>query len=377
MKGSFSLVLLIILLLFWALNYYIGLRGWQYLGSHIPYVSKILYWSVFWLLAFSYILARVTSGYLPSFARKGISLIGGYWMAAMLYFILLIVLIDLFRLILRWTSLMPRGTGINSPAALMWGISVFLLVAFILAYGTWNARTPVVNKYDNIAVNKKAGSLDQLHVVMASDVHLGSIMDRSRLTELVDMINRQNPDIVLLPGDILDDDVETFEKQKMWEVMSQIKSRYGTFASLGNHEYISNRVDDAAAYLEKSGVQVLRDGYTLVNNSFYIVGRNDQAVERYTGKGRKPLAEILEGVDKSKPLLLMDHQPVRLDEAMANGIDLQVSGHTHRGQMFPNQFITKRTFELDWGYLLKGSTHYIVSSGFGTWGPPIRTGQSP
>ncbi|MGO4274331.1 metallophosphoesterase, partial [Paenibacillus sp. TAF58] len=110
-----------------------------------------------------------------------------------------------------------------------------------------------------------------------------------------------------------------------------------------------------------------------VKERLYIVGRKDKAAER-TPDGREALAALLEGTDSKQPIIVMDHQPYHLDKAADAGADVMLSGHTHRGQMAPNHLITRRLFELDWGYLRKGNLHAIVSSGFGTWGPPIRLG---
>ena len=108
-------------------------------------------------------------------------------------------------------------------------------------------------------------------------------------------------------------------------------------------------------------------------NGLYIVGRKDKTAE-HSAEGRKPLASLMEGIDLAQPIIVMDHQPYQLDLAAAAGVDVNLSGHTHRGQIAPNHLFTRRIFELDWGYLRKGNLHAIVSSGFGTWGPPIRLG---
>jgi uncharacterized protein len=113
-----------------------------------------------------------------------------------------------------------------------------------------------------------------------------------------------------------------------------------------------------------------------IEDSFYVAGREDIAVESYYKRNRKPLTELLARADKALPLILIDHTPKNLQEPMENGVDLQVSGHTHRGQMFPSQFITERLFEVDFGYLKKDKLNVVVSSGIGTWGPPIRIGNN-
>ncbi|HWI54984.1 MAG TPA: metallophosphoesterase, partial [Desulfobacteria bacterium] len=111
-----------------------------------------------------------------------------------------------------------------------------------------------------------------------------------------------------------------------------------------------------------------------VADSFYIVGRDDKSGSRFTGHKRKNLQDIISAVDRSLPVIVMDHQPTNLGETERAGVDLQVSGHTHRGQLFPNHLITRRIYEVDYGYLRKGNLNVIVSSGYGTWGPPIRVG---
>ena len=122
---------------------------------------------------------------------------------------------------------------------------------------------------------------------------------------------------------------------------------------------------------------MLRDEYVLIENEIYIAGREDRSIKQFSGRIRKPLEEIMNGIDKSKPIILMDHQPVKLIEAEKNGVDLQLSGHTHHGQLWPFNFITKKVYELSRGYKTRGSTQYYVSCGAGTWGPPIRTGSKP
>jgi len=111
--------------------------------------------------------------------------------------------------------------------------------------------------------------------------------------------------------------------------------------------------------------------------SFYIVGREDTASNRFYQQDRKKVSELTENIDKNLPIILIDHQPKELQQAYESGIDLQLSGHTHRGQFFPNHIVTRRIFELDWGYLDRDGLHVVVTSGYGTWGPPIRIGNKP
>ena len=122
---------------------------------------------------------------------------------------------------------------------------------------------------------------------------------------------------------------------------------------------------------------MLRDSSIKIEESLDIVGREDRSIAQFARRKRKPVAELMVSVDKNFPVILMDHQPFKLEEAERFGVDLQLSGHTHHGQLWPFNFITKKMYEVSWGYKKKGSTHVYVSSGVGTWGPPVRTGNRP
>jgi len=373
MKVQFAIFISVFIAIFGAVNYYIGLRGWQAFGRLIPGGYGKIYWFLFFLLAFSYLVGRLGEKYLPAAVCDGFTIAGSYWLAAINYLFFILITVDLIRLADRWLVFLPEGLKQRPAAA---GLAVILLVAGIVIYGAWNSRNPQLRHYD-VDIAKPAGSLSQLHVVMVSDIHLGKIVNNGRLMTLVNKINSQNPDLVLLPGDIIDENIGPFVEQKMPDVLRMLKPQYGTFAVFGNHEYIGGHAEEAFHHLQEARITVLRDDYQKVDGSFYIVGRDDSAGGRYNGKRRRELSVVMEGVDRSLPVILMDHQPSHLEEGQEQGVDLQLSGHTHHGQLFPYNLITQRIFEQDWGYLRKGDSQIIVSCGFGTWGPPIRIGSTP
>jgi hypothetical protein len=245
----------------------------------------------------------------------------------------------------------------------------------VVAGGFITTRLIVVKKY-NIDINKSAGQLKSLNIVMASDLHLGTINGKSFAYRVVDIINKQKPDVVLLAGDIIDEDIKPVLRDNVGEALLELKAKYGVYAVTGNHEYIGG-VSDAVEYLERHNIRIIRDYYVKIDNSFYVVGREDLVSKRFAGYNRKPLKEIIDGIDKSLPIILMDHQPFQLNEAQINGIDLQLSGHTHNGQLFPMNYIVEKIYELPWGYKLIGNTHYYISCGVGGWGPPVRIGSRP
>jgi predicted MPP superfamily phosphohydrolase len=202
-------------------------------------------------------------------------------------------------------------------------------------------------------------------------------MESRKLETIAARINALEPEIVLLPGDIVDESVSIAEEERMISALRSIRAPLGVFSVPGNHEYYGGFARNME-YLARGGVRVLQDEAVTVGGAFVLAGRKDPTALRF-GEKRKILPEILDGagVDRALPVILLDHQPVRLKEAEDAGVDLQLSGHTHAGQLFPLNLINKGIYEQYWGYLRKGKTHYYVSCGIGTWGPPVRTGSVP
>jgi predicted MPP superfamily phosphohydrolase len=367
MKSRIFLIIAAVLLIFISLNYYIGWHGKVMLSSVFNIHPNAIYWICFWLLTFSYLISRLVVRFVPKSFSRFLKVLGSYWIGVIFYFIILLPLADLAAVVLQLASV-PTSTYIP-----ILGLIVMLAMGLIFLRGSWNAWNPVIRRYD-FTIPKAAGDLKDLHIVMASDLHLGSVVSVKHLQLLVDHVNALKPDLILLPGDVIDDDIEPFIRLHMGEIMKQMKAPLGVYAILGNHEYIGGKIKEFVKEMKAIDIEVLMDSSVLIADSFYVIGRKDRSADRFGGGGRLEVETLLEGLDRTLPLILMDHQPYNLDRSAASGIDLQLSGHTHRGQMAPNHWITKRLYELDWGYLKKGSMHTIVSSGYGSWGPPIRLG---
>jgi len=251
---------------------------------------------------------------------------------------------------------------------------VILVIVLIIA-GHINTRYPRIRKLD-LTIAKTVKGPKDLHIVMASDIHLGVIVGKNRAAYLVNKINSLNPDIIILDGDLVDEDLAPVIRQNLGESLKALKAKLGVWAITGNHEYIGG-VIPAVDYLVAHGIKFLRDSSVLIDDRFYLVGREDRDKPRFTGQPRKTLEVLMKDVDRSYPVILLDHQPFNLSNAVAQGADLQLSGHTHHGQLFPLNFITDAIYELSYGYKKIGQTHFYVSSGFGTWGPPMRIGMRP
>jgi hypothetical protein len=179
-----------------------------------------------------------------------------------------------------------------------------------------------------------------------------------------------------LAGDIVDEDLAPVIHNDLGRSLKKLKAPLGVFAITGNHEYIGG-AEAAVKYLEEHGIRMLRDTSVKISESFWLAGRNDRDSRRFSAKERKGLDKVLEGVDLSLPVILMDHQPFNLQQVADAGVDFQLSGHTHHGQLWPFNYITNAIYELSWGYKQKGDSHFYVSSGYGGWGPPVRTGNRP
>jgi predicted MPP superfamily phosphohydrolase len=254
-------------------------------------------------------------------------------------------------------------------------MSVTGLVGIVVLLGHINALNPRVKRID-IYVDKKAGEMKTLHIAAASDIHLGTLVGPRRTAKLVRMLNECKADMILFAGDIVDEDLAPVIRYDLGRSLLKLKAPLGVYAITGNHEYIGG-ADAAVEYLETHGVKMLRDTVIKIKDSFYIAGRNDRDSKRFSGKDRKALGDLLHGVDLTFPVIMMDHQPFNLQQVVDAGVDFQISGHTHHGQLWPFNYITDAIYEVSWGYKQKGNSQFYVSSGYGGWGPSVRTGNRP
>ena len=356
------------------ISFYIFIRGLE----SIPAESSLrnAYAVLFWTVALSFAAVRLTERILPSIVRDCLLWMGSFWIAAMLYFFIAAVSLDFLRLANRFLPLLPpalvRHQALAHYAA-AW--TVLVAVVAVVAAGHINSLIPRTRRLD-LAVEKRIPTMKSLSIAAAGDLHLGALVGRPRLVEIVNRINSLNPDVVLLLGDIVDEDLDAVICHNLGEALTNIRARYGVYGVTGNHEYIGG-VDRACSYLHEHGVVMLRDSVAKVADSFYLVGREDRSAQRFAALRRKGLDELMAGVDRRLPVILMDHEPFALNEAASQEVDLELAGHTHYGQLWPLNYIVRRLYELAWGYKKIGRTHFYVTDGVGTWGPPVRIGNRP
>lgn len=354
-----------------ALNYYIFIRGWQALSSYAflrPY-----YIVVFILVAYGYVFSKLLYKFLPPLVYDVWLGVGAIWFAFLVYFILFLLGLDLIRLVESFFHFLPDFIFKNyEQTKKITALVIIILVGVIVLLGNLNKRDITI-KTLNLTLPKGSSKLNELNIVMASDLHLSPIDGERLLSKIIDKINSVKPDIILFAGDIVDDKAKILKERGIGESFKRLNPKYGIYSINGNHEFI-NEVEPSVQFMEDYGMKILRDNYELVDSSFYIIGREDVVMKQFTGKERKTLEEIVSSINSDYPKILLDHTPVKLEQAELNNIDLQFSGHTHHGQIWPANIITNMIYEVSWGYLKKGKTHFYVTSGAGTWGPPVRTG---
>ena len=298
---------------------------------------------------------------------------GAFWMGVAFYVFVLVVLADIWGLGARLLGSVP-------PVAPRWGAVLLVLgLPLLLGVGSWfNAAYPALQQYD-ITVRVQASAPDSparktLKFGVITDMHLGRLLTAGRLARAVELLAPQQPDAIFYVGDIIDDHIK-LDAEATAAALALAQPPLGHWAVPGNHEYISGSIDKSMDFLRRVGMQVLRDQWAVVDNSFVLAGRDDLSKPGFTGVQRASLADILADLPEQHrhlPLVVLDHQPAALDEAREAGAVLELSGHTHYGQLWPFNFVVERRYLNPLGLLIMDSFHSIVSAGTGTWGPPLR-----
>lgn len=313
--------------------------------------------------------------------------ISTYWIGIMLYSLLYVVLFDLLRLIakhtkLKNTLLFSRGSVISIGS-----VVVACAVATCL-YGIFNARNIKVNEY-SVTVNKSCGSDKHLKAVLVADLHMGYAIGVDHITNMVEKINQQDADIVIIAGDIFDnsydgmDDPEGIKAQ-----LKSIKSKYGVYAVYGNHD-IDEKIlmgftfdwggkqlhnEKMTNFMKECNIKLINDESVLINDEFYLVGRRDTDKTGTEDGTRAEISELTKDLDKTKPIFVLSHEPDELQKTADAGADIDFSGHTHDGQLFPGNLTIGLFWENPCGMIKKDNMYSIVTSGVGVYGTFMRVG---
>lgn len=310
-----------------------------------------------------------------------------YWQGILLYMVMAVILIDIIRFILRHTKLKKSFLFTNKTLVTM-GIIIAVFLSCICTYGLYNARNIKLKTY-NVTVDKSCKSTKDLKIALVADLHMGYSIGASHITQMVSKINMLEPDIVLIAGDIFDNSFDGLDDpDEISRQIKSIKSKYGVYATYGNHDIeekllmgftIGKKSDKTNSkqmenFLSESGIKLLRDESVLINDEFYIVGRRDYQKPSTEDGSRLSPQELTKNLDKSKPVIFVDHEPLELQEIADAGADMDLSGHTHDGQIFPSTVAVQFMWENPCGIIKKDNMYSIVTSGVGVFGPYMRIG---
>ncbi|MBQ7274529.1 MAG: metallophosphoesterase [Clostridiales bacterium] len=322
--------------------------------------------------------------YLPRSALKYYCLgIGNIWFAFFMYYAPLVLILSLIAVIIAKVRGKKRSRLV--------GFSLF--AAFIpaligSAYGLYHGQQiKVVNEH--ISIEAADSDLEDLRVVLIADLHI-SVNSRPELTRrMVELVNEQDPDLILVAGDIFTSNMGMTHPELYTDALSQMHSTYGVYAVGGNHDVDENlfggfsvspiseafRTQEMDDFLDAAGFTMLYDeGVTIADGRITLLGRLD---ERKAGDGtsdRLSVEDLISGVDQNTPILVIEHEPVEMDELSAAGVDAVFCGHTHNGQIFPGNVIVPIFNEYCYGIEDVNGMYAIVTAGAGYYGPPMRVG---
>lgn len=275
-----------------------------------------------------------------------------------IFFIHYLVIIMFILLIINsFIFTIPRGTSTLI-------VVLSLLILGVLGYRNFT-NTRVVKT--EISIDKKS-SLDSLRVVFISDLHLTITSNKIMFQKAFDKINALDPDIILIGGDIIDYSHKVI-RDDYSQIFKSLKSKYGIYSVLGNHEYYGG-IDGNEGYIRSLGINVLRDDVFSIED-IHIIGRDDSH-----NKDRLPLRNITSDISADETLIIVDHNPQSIDESIDAKGDLQLSGHTHRGQFFPYNLVVDRMYRNGYGYKKIEGLNTIVTAGLGSWLIPYRIGST-
>ena len=373
-----------------AIIYWVCRRWYKFISAlniknkRLDFWLKHFSWSMFLLTIFiglAFILPE------DNFLRRPLFKIGAYWLGISLYLILYVALIDL----LRWIySKVFKDKYNDFYARLICTLLIIVLTGVTSIYGIINAKIVRTTEYE-ITINKDGGNFKEMTIAMFGDPQFGYNIGEYHLKQAVDIINKNDVDIVCVVGDIFDNQYSAIKHpDKLIDLFNQIKSKYGMYAVLGNHDVeepilcgftfndddLENKLasKEMLDFIKKSGMVLLYDENVIINDSVNLYGRADQERPNLGNITRKESGDIFKEVDTTKPLFVLDHEPREYDELEKAGVDLMMAGHTHDGQLWPTKIATDIIWENPYGLWVKNAFHAITTSGLGLFGPNMRVG---
>lgn len=317
---------------------------------------------------------------------RAIKIFGFYWIAIIIYYFLVISVIFLLKKIFCQFSYFKNKKLSQKQANLLSILIICSLVLFLLI-GHYEAINTVITKYD-VNINKSGTNISNLKIALVSDLHLGYNAGSYEVKQMVSKINNENPDVVIIAGDIFNNQVgDIDDTTKVINYLKKLHPKYGVYAVYGNHDVdekilfgftfnkqkvkSSIKMDDL---IKEANIKLLKDNGLLINDSFYLYGRLDYEKLNANVSKRKAIQELIKDANQNKPIIVIDHEPRELNSLSLAGVDLDLSGHTHDGQIFPANLLLKLFWSNSYGLKKYNKMTSIVTSGVGLFGPSIRIG---
>ena len=321
------------------------------------------------LMVVAPIVVRISERHGYETLARGLAYIGFTWMGLIFIFISVSFFFDIYRLLHFLAKMLTRSPLEDFILSLRNFCTIAILVSFaVVIYGYFEALH-IRTEHVTVKTCKIPEKIGRFRVVQISDVHLGLIVGKSRLKRILRQVRDARPDILVSTGDLVDGQMDDLEM--LTDMFQKIPATYGKFAVTGNHEFYAG-IDRALAFTEKAGFTVLRGEGLTVSNFLNVAGVDDPARKRYGPDHEASEKALLEKMPREKFTLFLKHQPVISSDSLGM-FDLQLSGHTHKGQIFPFNLVTKIFYRMHTGLSkVDGNGLLYVSRGSGTWGPPVR-----
>jgi len=365
----FVIMFILLVIVYGGSHFYTAQRLYQWLNLIIPNINLKIYIIIFTIPALSMFLRFIP---LPFVLKSIFNYISAYWLGVFVYLFAFTLAADLIILLLNLIKIIP--TPLPQKVLFCKGLIALLLTTCIVSFGLFNA-----NRIKNVSYNikiEKPSLQSEIKIAVISDLHLGSVQSESNIAKIVQGINDSKQDIICIVGDIFNDDFKMIKNPaKAADLFKSLKSTYGVYACLGNHD-AGKTLNEMINFLEQSNIKLLNDEYTIIDNRLVLAGRLDSSPIGGFGSMKRIDTKIfMSSINTELPVVVMDHNPSNIHQ-YGNETDLIISGHTHRGQIFPGNIMTNAIFTIDYGHYQKdaNSPHVIVTSGAGTWGTPMRVG---
>lgn len=350
-----------ILLAYTIPNIYVFIRIWQ---LFISKGYRLKYTFIYLAVVAIYPVSDLLNNGNLAIIGEILGIISNYLLPFYLYLFLAILVFDIFLLINLFVRVLPSEKRKSLRFRKYCLSSIIIVAALVVIGGVINFRTIRTTEY-SIEVPAGSSNLDRLRIAFAADFHIDTDTPVNFVKRFVEKVESVSPDIMLFGGDIVEGhDGERMDRHEV--LLNGINAKYGVYGVLGNHEYY--RGQDRGSFFDKAGIEILRDTIIVFDKSFSLAGRLDSHY-----RNRKSVDKLLESAVDSLPLVLLDHRPTELLETSKTVTDVQLSGHTHDGQMFPINLITRKVYLLSKGYMKIANTHFFVTSGIRQWRFPVRT----